>query len=374
MSTFEGPLLSIKSVNSLAHYTDWIIAHVHGGTLGWNGFLTIGMILFLVPRLWNTKLYSKKLAENSFWIALLGILLYYISMWASGITQGLMWRAIDSSGNLVYPDFVETVMKIVPLYYVRALGGLLYISGYVLVIYNIYKTIKNAPKTTEPVVIQAAPLSKGGDDAGTGHRKLEGLGLVFTVLVVISIAVGSIIEIIPTLSIHKYIPKNSRVAPYTPLELEGRDIYVKEGCYVCHSQMIRKLPFDVIRYGDSSQIEDSMYDRPFQWGSKRTGPDLARVGGKYPDMWHYRHMIDPRDITPKSIMPSYPWLDNKKLNYMGTRKKLSVMKRLGVPYTDDEVANADIMAKNEADKILDGLVSYNRMHPLNQLRTQKFSL
>ena len=357
MSTFEGPLLSIKSVNSLAHYTDWIIAHVHGGTLGWNGFLTIGMIYYLVPKIWNTKIYSKKLMENNFWIALLGILLYYISMWASGITQGLMWREIDASGALVYPDFVETVIKIVPLYYVRAFGGLLYIVGYILLMYNVFKTISNAPKNTKEVVHEALPLSENKESAGTGHRRLEGLGFVFTVLVVVSIAVGSIIEIIPTLSIHKFIPKNSRVEPYTPLELEGRDIYVKEGCYTCHSQMIRKLAFDVLRYGEASKIEESMYDRPFQWGSKRTGPDLARVGGKYPDMWHYRHMINPRDITPKSIMPSYPWLDNKKIDYMKSRKKLSVMKRLGVPYTDEQLANADIIAKKEADKILEGLVA-----------------
>ena len=120
--------------------------------------------------------------------------------------------------------------------------------------------------------------------------------------------------------------------------------------------MIRKLDFDVIRYGEASKIEESMYDRPFQWGSKRTGPDLARVGGKYPDMWHYRHMIDPREITPKSIMPGYPWLDNKKIDYQILRKKLSVMKRLGVPYDDDTVANADIIAEKESIEIFNALV------------------
>lgn len=355
MSTFEGPLLSIKSVNSLAHYTDWIIAHVHGGTLGWNGFLTFGMIYYLVPRIWKTDMHSRKMMNTHFWIGLLGILLYYISMWASGITQGLMWRAVDANGQLVYPDFVETVMKIVPLYYVRFIGGTLYLGGFILMIYNVWKTVKNAPKDREPSTITVR--NEVHESPGTGHRKLEGLGAVFTVLVFVAIIVGSVIEIIPTLSIHKYLPHEEKVQPYTPLELEGRDIYVKEGCYTCHSQMIRKLPSDVLRFGPHSTIAESMYDRPFQWGSKRTGPDLARVGGKYPDMWHYRHMIDPRDITPNSIMPSYPWLDNKKIDYTGLRKKLSVMRNLGVPYDDEVVANGDMHAEQQADRIYEELVS-----------------
>lgn len=355
MSTFEGPLLSIKSVNSLAHYTDWIIAHVHGGTLGWNGFLTFGIIYYLVPKVWNNKIYSQRLMNNHFWVGLLGILLYYLSMWASGITQGLMWMAVDGNGQLVYPDFVETVMRIAPLYYIRFIGGVLYIVGFFLLIYNVWMTIKTAPKEEKVASVEVSSLAEKVT-IGTGHRKLEALGAIFTVLLFISIAVGSIIEIIPTLSIYKYLPAASKTRPYTPLELAGRDIYIKEGCYVCHSQMVRKLPFDVLRFGQPSTIEESMYDRPFQWGSKRTGPDLARVGGKYPDMWHLRHMIDPREITPNSIMPSYPWLADKKIDYLSLRKKLSVMKRLGVPYDENMVANADIYAGNEAEKIYEGLL------------------
>ncbi len=357
MSTFEGPLMSIKWVNSLAHYTDWIIGHVHGGTLGWNGFLIFGVIYYLVPRLWNNKMYSQGLMNAHFWIGLLGILLYYISMWASGITQGLMWRAIDSSGQLVYPDFIETVIRIIPLYYVRFAGGGLYLIGFLLLIYNVCMTVRTAPKKTPAVSVEVPPLSEQMVEIGSGHRKLEALSLVFTVLLFISIAVGSVIEIIPTLSVYKYLPRPSKTQPYTPLELAGRDVYIKEGCYVCHSQMIRKLSYDVLRYGPNSTIEESIYDRPFQWGSKRTGPDLARVGGKYPDMWHLRHMIDPRDITPNSIMPSYPWLSGKKVDYYSLRKKLSVMKWLGVPYDEDAVANADMNAQEEAERIYDGLLS-----------------
>ena len=360
MSTFEGPLLSIKSVSSLAHYTDWIIGHVHGGTLGWNGFLTFGVIYYLVPKLWNTKMYSHRLMNWHFWIGFLGILLYYISMWASGITQGLMWQAIGENGQLVYPDFVETVMRIVPLYWVRFVGGSLFLIGFLFLIYNVWVTIKLAPKKETVSYVEVPPLKSDVTAIGTGHRKLEALSLVFTVILFISVLVGSVIEILPTLSIYKYLPANEKTEPYTPLELAGRDIYIKEGCYVCHSQMIRKLPFDVLRYGDASTIAESMYDRPFQWGSKRTGPDIARVGGKYPDMWHVRHMINPREITPNSIMPSYPWLAAKKTDYHILRKKLSVMKMLGVPYDDNEVANADIIAEKEAKSIYEELLSQDQ--------------
>lgn len=349
MSTFEGPLLSIKSVSALGHYTDWIIAHVHGGALGWNGFLTFGMIYYLVPRLYNTNLYSIKLANVHFWVGLTGILTYYISMWAAGITQGLMWMAIDESGNLTYPDFVETVTRIVPLYWVRAAGGGLFILGAFVMLYNLYKTITSAGAFAKDATVseplQARQSSHGAEK---GHRKLEGLALTFSILSFVAIAVGSVIEIIPVLSMQSYVDPEKIVEPYSPLELAGRDIYVREGCYTCHSQMIRKLPFDVLRFGKASTVEESMYDRPFQWGSKRTGPDLARVGKKYPHLWHYRHMNNPRDVVSQSIMPNYPWLLTKKTQFYSLRRKLSVMKSLGVPYSDDVVANGDKIAEEDA--------------------------
>jgi len=349
MSTFEGPLLSIKSVSALAHYTDWIIAHVHGGALGWNGFLTFGMIYYLVPKLWNTNLYSKRLATTHFWIGLLGILIYYISMWASGITQGLMWREFDGSGRLAYPDFVQTVNEIVPLYYVRAVGGLLFIAGFLVMLYNLWKTVQGAPAQSPTEHVRNTQTQT--TNPGLGHRRLEGMATVFSVLVLLSIVVGSVIEIYPTLALHRYVDPAVKIQPYTPLELAGRDIYISEGCYVCHSQMIRKLSWDVVRFGPASTIEESMYDRPFQWGSKRTGPDLARIGKKYPDLWHFRHMLNPRDVVNQSIMPSYPWLAHKKTDFHVLRKKLSVMKRLGVPYDDETVAQADRLAEDQANEI-----------------------
>jgi len=356
MSTFEGPLLSIKSVSALAHYTDWIIGHVHGGTLGWNGFLTFGMIYWLAPRLWNTKLYSEKLANTHFWTGFIGILLYYTSMWASGITQGLMWKAVDANGRLVYPDFVETVTRIIPLYWVRALGGTLFLAGFIVMLYNMYKTIQSAPSVLPNPIMKAVNQRDAPEPVNaSGHRRLEGMATIFGVLALVSILVGSVIEIYPTLNIHKYVPANSAVQPYTPLELLGRDVYQKEGCYVCHSQQIRPMVSEILRYGEPSKIEESMYDHPFQWGSKRTGPDLARVGSKYNNLWHYRHMIDPRSVTPKSIMPAYSWLATNTVDFMVLRKELSVMKFLGVPYDDNTVATGDMMAEVQAKEIAAGL-------------------
>ncbi|MGV3526205.1 MAG: cytochrome-c oxidase, cbb3-type subunit I [Candidatus Sericytochromatia bacterium] len=355
MSTFEGPLLSIKAVNSLSHYTDWTIGHVHGGTLGWNGLLTFAMLYYLVPRLWNTKLYSDKLATAHFWLGITGTGIYMISMWVAGITQGLMWRALNAEGQLTYPDFIETVTRIVPLYWVRALGGTLFIVGFLLMIYNLYKTIQSG-QVTEPEVHTArrlVPLSLS-DASVLGnkpHRVLEGLPAIFTVLSIAAIAVGSVIEIIPALTVQEFVPTDRAYTPYTPLELAGRDLYVREGCYTCHSQMIRPSMDETLRYGEPSKVAESQYDRPFQWGSKRTGPDLARVGGKYPDMWHYRHMNNPRELVPQSIMPNYPWLLKDKADLASLSAKLGVMQTLGVPYDDREVAQAEALARTQAEGI-----------------------
>jgi cytochrome c oxidase cbb3-type subunit I/II len=325
---------------------------LHGGALGWNGFLTFGMIYYLVPKLWKVEIYSKKLTEWHFWISFVGIVIYYTAMWAAGITQGLMWRAVNADGRLTHPDFVETVTRIVPLYWFRAIGGLLFIVGFLIMLYNLYKTVAPA----KPVVdTESVNTQNVMHEAGTGHRRFEGLATVFTVFVLIAVLIGSVIEIYPALSIHKYVDAGTEIKPWSPLEQAGRDIYVKEGCYVCHSQMIRKLSWEVQRFGPASTVAESMYDRPFQWGSKRTGPDLARVGGKYPNMWHYRHMLNPRDLVADSIMPNYPWLETKKIDFNILRRKFSVLKRLGTPYDDATVANADKLAEEAAAVIADDL-------------------
>ncbi|MBY0555435.1 cytochrome-c oxidase, cbb3-type subunit I [bacterium] len=352
MATFEGPLLSIKSVSALGHYTDWIVGHVHGGALGWNGFMIFAMLYYLVPKLWNTELYSKKLAEQHFWLGLVGIILYYVSMVVAGVTQGLMWKAVDSNGLLVYPEFIETVVRIIPLYWIRALGGLLYIIGFVLMVYNIVKTVKSkkAPLTDTAIANLVNENVKDNQP-----RLLEGYATVFSVLALLAVLVGTVIEIYPTLNVHRYVNPEITTQPFSALEQEGRDLYVREGCYLCHSQQIRPLVDEKLRYGDPSTIEESIYDHPYQWGSKRTGPDLARLGKKYPDMWHYRHMLDPREIQPKSIMPAYDWLAKKNIDYSQIKKKLNVLKNLGVPYTDEQVQNADVDAEAQAKVISEGL-------------------
>lgn len=359
MSTFEGPMLSIKSVNGLAHYTDWIISHVHGGALGWNGFITFGMIYWLLPKLWKREVYSQKLMTFHFWVSTIGIVLYITSMWTAGVTQGLMWRAFNSDGTLVYPDFVETVTKLIPFYWIRALGGILYLGGMAVMLFNVFMTIRGA-KDLEDQEAQAHPLKvhTGPLPEGRGiHYKLEGRPLLFSMLTLVAVVIGGLVEMIPMVAIESNIPTITSVKPYTPLELEGRDIYIKEGCYTCHSQMIRPFRDEVVRYGDYSKSGEFVYDRPFQFGSKRTGPDLHRVGGKYPHYWHYRHMEDPRSTSPGSIMPAYPWLLENNLDISTTKKKIKTMRRLGVPYTDEEVTmavpNLQLQARSIAKDLIE---------------------
>jgi cytochrome c oxidase cbb3-type subunit I/II len=366
MATFEGPLLSIKSVSALGHYTDWIVGHVHAGALGWNGLLSFGMIYFLVPKLWGREMARKNWIETHFWFATIGIVLYVVSMWISGVTQGMMWLAVDSdSGRLVYPDFVETVLRIVPLFYVRALGGALYLAGFVLMCINVWMTIRGTAKQPDET-IQAPPVFKVDKRWFKGqapHRALEGMPTVLTILSLFAVLAGTVVEIVPILTNAAYqdsIAWNSdapvKPRPYSALELEGRDIYIREGCYTCHSQMIRQMVSDTLRYGAPSTAEESMWDHPFQWGSKRTGPDLARIGGKYPDLWHYRHFLQPRDVIPQSIMPAYPWLFKNKLRTGDLPKKMRTLKKLGVPYTDGEILLAQEDAREQATEIASRLV------------------
>ena len=342
MATFEGPMLALKSINALSHFTDWTIAHVHIGTLGWNGLLTFGILYWLIPRLYNTDLYSKKLANLHFWIATLGIIFYAIPLYWAGITQGLMWKEFTAEGYLQYPLFLETVLQIVPMYHIRAFGGLIYFSGVFVMLYNLFKTAKSGSLVAEEQA-QAPALhtdKSPGKEKTYFHRWLERKPIQFIIATVIAVIIGGLVEIVPTFLVKSNIPTITSVKPYTPLELEGRDIYVREGCYTCHSQLIRPFRSETERYGEYSKAGEFVYDHPFQWGSKRTGPDLQRVGGKYPDAWHYNHMLEPESMSPGSLMPPYPWLINDKLNTSLTEKKIRAMQSLGVPYPKDFDKNA----------------------------------
>ncbi len=355
MSTFEGPLLSIKSVNAIAHFTDWIPGHVHSGTIGWNYMLTAGILYFLVCKLWNAEIYSKRLANIQFWTATIGLVLYIISMWVAGVTQSLMWSAMDEAGRLIYPNFVETVVRILPMYWIRAVGGSLVLVSFLIMVYNLFKTAKSGgvkpAEVFEAYALDETSIEKGADK----HRSLEGMPMIFSVLSLIAILVGSAIEIVPSLLSNKYIAKMEVVKPYSPLELVGRDIYIREGCYLCHSQTIRPMTHEVLRYGKPSEAAEFVYDHPFQWGSKRTGPDLARVGGKYSHMWHYRHFDKPQEVTAGSIMPRYTWLFNQKTDFDSLPKKLAAMQTMGVPYSNEEIAGGVEAARAQAKSIAEEL-------------------
>lgn len=330
-------------------------------------------------------------------------------MWISGISQGLMWRAETADGGLQYPEWNPIVNSQQLMYLARSIGGGLFVVGWLMMFYNLVVTAmtgkavdveaevqvvdvapaEGAPSTAKlvfsrPVVLcgmglVAATMFTSANVAlavlglvlllavvafgaamlfgslGKGrhrwHEIIESRPLAFSVLTLVAVLVGGLFELLPGLITDKEVPyaANGEVAvkPYTPLELTGRDIYVREGCYVCHSQMIRPFRSEQLRYGAPSRIEESMWDHPFQWGSKRTGPDLARVGTKRNEAWHWDHMVDPRYGADyvlgenQSIMPAYPWLYTDKAAPAVAADKMAVLKRLGTPYTDAEIAGAE---------------------------------
>ena len=353
MSTFEGPMLAFKNLNAIGHYTDWIVAHVHIGTLAWNGFIISGMLYWLAKKLYKTELYSTKLANTHFWIGTLGILFYALPLYVAGFTQAAMWKQFNPDGTLVYGNFLETVTQVLPMYAMRAFGGSLYITGFILLAYNIVKTAK-AGSPIEDELAEAAPLKKISSSRVEGekwHSWLERRTILFTILATVAILIGGAIEIIPLIVVKSNVPTITSVKPYTPLELEGRDIYIREGCNNCHSQMIRPFRSEVERYGEYSKVGEFVYDHPFLWGSRRTGPDLHRIGGKYNNNWHFNHMLDPRLTSPGSIMPQYPWLLKDDLDISNTVNKISAMITLGVPYTQHELDQAVYLLKNQAAEI-----------------------
>jgi cytochrome c oxidase cbb3-type subunit I/II len=357
MATFEGPALSLKNVNAIAHYTDWIVSHVHIGALGWNGFLTFGILYWLVPKLYNTTLFSRKLANTHFWIGTLGIVFYAVAMYTSGITQSLMWKEFTPFGVLQYPNFLETVTQIIPLYAIRAIGGTLYLGGALLMVYNLYKTARQG-KFVAAEDVSAAPLGPDPNPGGGNrHRWIERKPVQFALVATVAILVGGLVEIIPTYVVKSNIPTIPSVKPYTPLELHGRDIYIREGCNTCHSQMVRPFRSETERYGEYSKAGEFVYDHPFLWGSKRIGPDLHRVGKKYPHLWHYLHMNDPTSMSPGSIMPPYPWLLTQNLDTLSTPAKIRAMRTIGVPYPVGYEDRANDALRSQAEEIAGDLIS-----------------
>jgi cytochrome c oxidase cbb3-type subunit I/II len=364
MSTFEGPMMSLKNVNAIAHYTDYIIGHVHLGALAWNGGLAFGMLYYIIPRIYRTQLHSLKLANIHFWAATLGILFYAIPMYIGGITQSLMWKEFLPDGTLRYANFLETVTQLIPMYMIRAVGGTLYIIGACVAVFNLYKTAKSGSLLVDEHV-KAAPMAESVSTTHNHwHRVLEAKPLRFALLSLVVVLIGGIIEYVPTALIQSNIPTIASVKPYTPLELQGRDIYIREGCVGCHSQMIRPFRSETERYGEYSKAGEFVYDHPFLWGSKRTGPDLHRVGGKYPHAWHYMHMMEPQTISPGSIMPAYPWLFTDNTKYHELEGKIITLRKLGVPYPEGMEQNAEKEARAQAEEIA-GELPENKTMPVD---------
>jgi cytochrome c oxidase cbb3-type subunit I/II len=280
---------------------------------------------------------------------------------------------------LMYPNFIETVTAILPMYYLRAVGGTVFLIGALVGGYNFYMTWRSRPAKYEEVVHQAAPLSAtevhdaavpqsklvGVADVGKKldtfssmwwHRAWERLPVKFTVYTTIAVVIASLFEIIPTFLIRSNVPTIASVTPYTPLELYGRDVYVAEGCYNCHSQMIRPILPETKRYGEYSKPGEFVYDHPFQWGSRRIGPDLAREGISRPqENWHALHFKDPASVSPGTIMPPYPWLLEKKIDFGSIPTRMLALQRVGVPYTDDQRKVAVDEAKQQAKTIADAI-------------------
>ncbi|MFN7301591.1 MAG: cytochrome-c oxidase, cbb3-type subunit I [Bacteroidia bacterium] len=357
MATFEGPLLSLKTFNAMAHFTDWVVAHVHVGGLGWNGFVTFAILYWMIPRMWGTKLYSQRMANQHFWIGTLGILFYAVPMYFSGFSQGFMWKEFDASGNLKY-NFLETVERIKFLYMLRSFGGLLYLSGVFLMVYNLVKTVKQgsfiANEQAEAYALDKAHDAHAGKPA-YWHKWIETRPMTMLLFSLIMVSIGGMVQLVPMIFVKEQVKTISSIKPYSPLELEGRDLYIREGCNNCHSQLVRPFRSETERYGEYSKSGEYVYDHPFLWGSKRTGPDLVRGGDKAANKvyknatWHYMHMLNPRETSPGSIMPAYPWLIDNSLDMSLLEGKIKAMRTLGVPYEKgyEKDAKADLMKQAE---------------------------
>ncbi|WP_164103929.1 cytochrome-c oxidase, cbb3-type subunit II [Candidatus Laterigemmans baculatus] len=395
--TFEAALRSIKSVGAMVQYSDWTIAHVHVATLGWSGMLTFGMLYWMLPRLYQTELWSRRLATVHFWLSVGGLLLYVLPIYAAGVVEGVMWNRLNEIGRLAHPEFVEVVQAVVSMWWLRVAGGTLYILGLLAFGLNSVMTWVRRPRPYEvpvvtvrrmvrpaapeapvatPAELAHAPMLDLGRRIALGsnllwHRRWERQPLRFVLLVSGAVVLASLLQIAPLWLFGGNVPPLASVQPYTPLELAGREIYIAEGCFHCHSQMVRPLVAETQRYGDFSRPGEFVYDRPAQWGSRRIGPDLARVGGRQSDHWHWIHLEDPRQETvrPESVMPSFAHLLDRPLDFDKIAERVAIAHDWGVPY-DRELSEAPQMARDQAERIAADIVSqggpFQRVLPSGQ--------
>ena len=371
ITTFEGCMLSLRNINALSHNTDWTIGHVHNGALGWVGLMIFAIFYWMVPRMWKTPLWSTRLMKVHFWLAVSGLVGYVVALWTAGIIQGVKQLAFTESGHLSTTSFMDIVHATVPWYWVRLVAGGLYFIGMVICAYNLLRTIAAAPKIADDVVkvapLPAEPLivREIETDAQAAkapresvHSMIERWPVALLVLATIALSVGSVVEIVPHLVQGAFTPPISSVKPYSPLELHGRDLYIKEGCSGCHTQLIRTLRAETERYGHYTMPGEHIYDRPFLWGSKRTGPDLAREGVIRPSAaWHYAHLVKPSAVSPGTMMPAYPWLAQDDMDLSTLSAKLGVLAAppLYTPYTKVEIDSAVALAQAQAKVVGDEL-------------------
>jgi cytochrome c oxidase cbb3-type subunit I/II len=355
-TSMESSLLSFKGLEAIVHYTDWEIAHAQAEQLGWIGFMTFGMIYWLLPRLYSMRVANSGSSGLHFWLASVGLVLIVVPGYLAGAIQSQKWSQMSELGRLQY-SFIESLEAVLPFWWMRVFGFVVYLMGLGTLCACVFSALTNGASRNEINLLPA--LSKGNDDLETPvkssnlvgkpvlemalkidqwstlewHRKLERQPVRFLALIGTSICGLSCMQLLPILALESSVPRIESVQPYTPLELIGREIYVSQGCHNCHSQTVRPLVHESQMYGAISEGGEFAYDRPVQWGNRRIGPDLARKGGGVQSsLWHWRHLENPPVMTPKTVMPAFQFLHESKLSFDDLGKKIAVLSKLGTPY------------------------------------------
>jgi cytochrome c oxidase cbb3-type subunit I/II len=379
--TLEESLLSIKSINGLTQYTDWMIAHVHVGALGWNGLLIFGMLYWLLPRLFQTKIWSDKLVSLHFWLTVLGMGLYVLPIYAAGCQQAWQLQKLNETGYLEFPVFMDTVEALRPFWWLRVVGGVLYVSGVVTLAVNALLTWSTRPSQYDIPELSAPrfiadftedkplPASRYADvpmlDAAkrlevwtrlAWHRQWERFPVKFAVLTGSAVLFATLFQAIPIFLIRGSVPTIATVEPYTPLELAGRHLYIAEGCVNCHTQIVRPLLTETMRHGEYSKPDEFFYDAPALWGSRRIGTDLAREGGRHTSWWHWQHFANPRFEIETSLMPGYGHLLDADLNYQAIEPLVRAASYQGAHYNFDP-NNSEPIARQQAERIAAEIVA-----------------
>ena len=377
----ESTALSLKGIDAFAQYTDWDIATIHVAGLGWCGMLAFAGIYWMIPRLYQTQWASQSAVTLHYWLSLSGLLLFVIPLYYAGVTESRMWNGLDSVGNLEHLDFIDSVAAAKSMWHTRMLGGLLYTLGLVVAGINLSLTWLKRPKSVHQRVHMAPKYEVDGPTPDTEsplahapmleaakkldvlsrlnwHRRWESITGRFAGAGLLALGAAAIFQLLPVVLVRGSVPSISTVKPYTPLELLGRDIYVAEGCFNCHSQTVRPLVAETQRYGDFSLEDEFFYDRPFQWGSRRIGPDLAREGGKLTSSWHWYHLDNPRDKDrgePESVMPSFTHLLDEPIDFESIPPRVELAHRMGAPY-EIELTESIAMAKRQAEEVAADIV------------------